>query len=75
MLTVDITIVHRFYRHRSLILGPSISTIIFSKPDSLFPTDLFAFGKSGREKISLEFGVFHKNVSTVHGGRGVISIL
>ena len=40
----------RFCRHRSLILERSISTTIFSKPDSLFPTDLFAFGKSGREK-------------------------
>ena len=40
----------RFCRHRSLILGCSISTTIFSKPDSLFPTDLFAFGKIGREK-------------------------
>ena len=44
----------RFCRHRSLILERSISTTIFSKPDFLFPTDLFAFGKSGREKISLE---------------------
>ena len=42
-LTVDITKV-QFLSSRSLILGPSIS-----KPDSLFPADLFAFGKSGRE--------------------------
>ena len=40
--------------HRSsLILERSISTTIFTQPDSLFPTDLFAFGKSGREKIRL----------------------
>ena len=33
--------------HHSLILGCSIS-----KPDSLFPTDLFASAKSGLEKIT-----------------------
>ena len=47
----------RFCRHRSLILERSISTTIFSKPDSLFPTDLFAFGKSGREKNLAFFGL------------------
>ena len=45
----------RLFRHRSLILGRSIFIIIFSKPNSLFPTELFAFSKmkNGREKIVL----------------------
>ena len=33
-----------------------------SEPDSLFPTDPFAFGKGGRGKIQLAFAPFHTNM-------------
>ena len=39
-------------------LSVTVITTIFFKPDSLFPTDLFAFGKSGRENQRLIISIY-----------------